>query len=111
MSDAQACRALILAAYCVRIPAGTPGGPPFTNAGAARARAIYDRAARERRGQRSDMVENMPPCSTARDAAGKAGGVSGKSVDYATKVLTKGVPGQGTAQALGRGEIGQGRGR
>jgi len=30
--------------------------------------------------------------STARDAAGKEFGVSGKSVDHATKVLEKGVP-------------------
>lgn len=47
----------------------------------------YDRQARARQGQRSDLVENLPPCSKARDAAGKEFGVSGKSVDHATKVL------------------------
>ena len=37
-------------------------------------------------------MENLPPCSKARDAAGKEFGVSGKSVDHATRVLEKGVP-------------------
>jgi len=38
-------------------------------------------------------MANLPQASSsARDAAGKALGVGGKSVDYATKVLTKGVP-------------------
>ena len=65
---------------------------------AARARSIYDRQARERMaeggrgGCEAKGVENLPPLSKARDAAGKAVGVSGKSVDFATKVLTKGVP-------------------
>ena|GEM_PF-6071643 len=45
----------------------------------AAARAIYDRQARERQGQRSDIQENLPECSgQARDAAGKAVGVSGE---------------------------------
>ena len=64
---------------------------------AARARAIYDRQARER--MESGVNQYSPPAnlpggckSDARDAAGKAVGVSGKSVDHATKVLTKGVP-------------------
>lgn len=59
---------------------------------AARFRDYYDKQARGRQGQRSDIVENLPPCSKARDAAWKEFGVSGKSVDHATKVLEKGVP-------------------
>lgn len=67
---------------------------------AARFRGYYDRQARERMlaTQNNDAgwsaMENFPQQdhSTARDAAGKEFGVSGKSVDHATKVLEKGVP-------------------
>ena len=57
----------------------------------ARAREMYDEAAKERmqRGKKSDPVENLPQ-GTARDAVGKAVGVSGKSIDHATKVLRHG---------------------
>ena len=64
---------------------------------AARARDIYDQQAKERqrlsegRGKKGPV--NLPDLSSdARDAAGKALGVSGKSVDFATKVLTKAEP-------------------
>ena len=60
---------------------------------AARFRAYYDRQARERQaaaGGNHDelpLMENLPQAGTARDAAGKEFGVSGKSVDHATRVL------------------------
>lgn len=74
----------------------------------AKARAIYDRQAKERqmagqqRGgetagkgrpkQEDSSPENLPDSSgDARDHAGAAVGVSGKSIDHATKVLEKGV--------------------
>lgn len=68
-----------------------------------RAREMYDKQAKERQrdGQRAggkkrqgdnSMVENLPPTSKARDAAGKAVGVSGKSIDHATRVLNNAVP-------------------
>lgn len=63
---------------------------------AARARELYEQQAKERMlsGKKSDPVENLPQgeSSKARDAAGKAFGVSGKSVDFAKKVLDKGIP-------------------
>lgn len=71
---------------------------------AARAREVYDAAAKERmkegqqsggRGHKKNSPENLPESldnGDARDKAGKAVGVSGKSVDYATKVLNTGVP-------------------
>ena len=65
---------------------------------AARARAIYDRQARERMQetlkQNSTAKENLPERThgQSRDMAGKALGVSGKTVDYATKVLRQGEP-------------------
>ena len=65
---------------------------------AARARDYYDRQAKERMsagGKRHGQgVENLPPLEPAksRDKAGKAAGVSGKTVDHATKVLKQGVP-------------------
>lgn len=64
---------------------------------AARFRDYYDRQARARQSPGTNQyssVENLPPTTTskARDAAGKEFGVSGKSVDHATKVLEKGVP-------------------
>lgn len=58
---------------------------------AARFRDYYERQAKERQGKRTDLAEdipaNLPGCADARDAAGKEFGVSGKSVDHATKVL------------------------
>lgn len=69
---------------------------------AARVREIYDSAAKERQkasgGDRKSngksVVENLPQpnAGKSRDKAGEAVGVSGKSVDYATKVLKQGVP-------------------
>ena len=71
---------------------------------AARAREFYDQAAKERmqaggkaggnKAKHGDSkgVENLPPPSKARDQAGKSAGVSGRSVDYATKVLKNGTP-------------------
>lgn len=64
---------------------------------AARAREIYEREAKERqklsegRGQKG--MEKLPHLNTgaARDLAGKAFGVSGKSVDHAKRVIEKGI--------------------
>ena len=67
----------------------------------ARAREIYDRAAKERQSEsgkvhgRGKVVENLPPpidSGKSRDATGKAVGVSGKSIDYATRVLNRAEP-------------------
>ena len=70
----------------------------------ARAREMYDRQAKERqqagqqaggRGHKKNSVENLPPSSDtgkARDHVGKVVGVSGKSIDHATKVLHNAVP-------------------
>lgn len=64
----------------------------------ARARAVYDKMAKDRmtkgRNQYSP-VANLPQGSfkgKARDHVAKAVGVGGKSIDYATKVITSGVP-------------------
>ena len=59
---------------------------------AARARELYEQQAKERQGKRNDIKENFPEGQQARDAAGKAFGVSGKSVDFAKKVIDKGIP-------------------
>jgi hypothetical protein len=67
---------------------------------AARARELYDEQAKERQRasggnhKQKAVVENLPqPESTkARDAAGKAVGVSGRSVDFAKKVIEQGTP-------------------
>jgi len=65
---------------------------------AARARDYYDEQAKERQKARKGKQpgatpENLPDLHTdARDAAGKAVGVSGRSVDFATKVLKQGIP-------------------
>lgn len=62
---------------------------------AARARDMYDREAKERQKRKpaDSVVENLPQQNTkARDAAGKAVGVSGKTVDFATKVLQHAEP-------------------
>ncbi len=68
----------------------------------ARARDIYDRQAKERqkdsgkvhgRGKEKVPVNLPEPFKAdARDLAGKAVGVSGKLVDYATKVIADAVP-------------------
>lgn len=68
----------------------------------ARAREWYDRQAKERqkasggdRKSNKSVMANLPQpidAGTARDHAAKAVGVSGKSIDYATKVLKTGVP-------------------
>lgn len=67
----------------------------------ARAREFYDQQAKERqRASGGDhrtkkaVVENLPPPDSgkARDQVGKVVGVSGKSIDYATKVLKEAVP-------------------
>jgi len=57
---------------------------------AARARGMYDDAAKQRKKRKpTDSVQvNLPEQNEqSRDAAGKALGVSGKSVDFATCVL------------------------
>ena len=64
---------------------------------AARARELYEQQAKERQKRKPAdfVVANLPPQNEghkARDAAGKAFGVSGKSVDFAKKVLDKGIP-------------------
>ncbi len=63
---------------------------------AARACELYSQQAKDRQGRRNDLKqnlpENLPEGRDARDAAGKAFGVSGKSVDFAKKVIDKGVP-------------------
>jgi hypothetical protein len=72
---------------------------------AARVRDIYDEQAKERqsagqqsggRGNKKNSVANFPPSNTApgkaRDKAGAAVGVSGKTVDHATKVLKQAIP-------------------
>lgn len=62
----------------------------------ARAKEVFEKLAKERQrgGQGGKLlVENVPEAnSRSRDMAGKAVGVSGKSIDHATKVLEKGVP-------------------
>jgi len=62
---------------------------------AARARDYYDKQAKERlktKGGHSGPV-NLPEAKgDARDQAAKAAGVSGKTVDHATKVLKHGIP-------------------
>lgn len=65
----------------------------------ARAREIYDREAKERQkvrkgNQAGATVENLPQLDSgkARDAVGKAIGVSGKTIDHATRVLNQAVP-------------------
>jgi hypothetical protein len=69
----------------------------------ARAREWYDKQAKERqhegqksggRGHKKNSVESLPPSSDsgkARDQVGKVVGVSGKTIDYASKVLNQAV--------------------
>lgn len=66
---------------------------------AARARDVYDAQAKERQrlseGRGKKGPANLPDLNDtgdARDKAGKAVGVSGRSVDFATKVLNNGTP-------------------
>ena len=66
---------------------------------AAKAREYYDREAREkmqvRKGEQAGASpENLPELKKgdARNQAGKALSVSGKSVDFATKILRNGEP-------------------
>jgi hypothetical protein len=66
---------------------------------AARAREMYDRQAKERQrasggDHKKAVPEKLPEPvkGDSRDLAGKAAGVSGRSVDYATKVLERGTP-------------------
>ena len=75
---------------------------------AARAREIYEREAKERQqgGQGGKLLPaNLPEANKgdARDLAGKAFGVSGKSVDHAKRVIEKGIP--ELAQAVDSGRI------
>lgn len=60
-----------------------------------RAREMYDKAAKERqklsKGRGQKGPENLPDLNAdARDAAGKSVGVSGKTVDFASKVIKSG---------------------
>jgi hypothetical protein len=57
----------------------------------ARARAYFDVEASARRAKHYDVGRSAQPRGDARDLAGGAVGVSGKSIDFATRVLSKGV--------------------
>jgi hypothetical protein len=76
---------------------------------AARAREIYEREAEARMkvgiNQHTSPPANLPEGKKgdARDLAGKAFGVSGKSVDHAKRVIEKGIP--ELAQAVDSGRI------
>lgn len=73
---------------------------------AARARDIYDKQAKERQKRKpaGSVPENLPEQKTdARDAAGKAVGVSGKSVDFATTVIERGS--EELQRAVDAGEV------
>jgi hypothetical protein len=61
---------------------------------AARIKEYYEVEAKERQGHRSDIGANLPESSTgrARDKAGEAMGVSGRTVDAAVKVLHHAAP-------------------
>jgi hypothetical protein len=66
----------------------------------AKARELFDKLAKERHAALSGRPsKDKPPITLpevsrgdARDAAGKAVGVSGSLIDHATKVLGKGTP-------------------
>jgi len=64
----------------------------------ARARKFYDEEGKKRQktstgGSTPQLVENFPQAEgTARDHVGKAVGVSGRTIDFATKVLEEGTP-------------------
>jgi hypothetical protein len=76
---------------------------------AGRVRSIYDQQAkarqesRDRSGKFTGTADIKAPHADARDAAGKAVGVSGKSVDFATRVLKQGAP--ELVQAVDEGRI------
>lgn len=73
---------------------------------AGRVEEIYASAAKERQKRKpaSSVPVNLPEQKTeAREAAGKALGVSGKSVDFAKKVLNEGTP--ELVRAVDRGEV------
>jgi len=61
---------------------------------AARVREIYDEQAKDRQKRKpvDSVPVNLPGQKDSRDAAGKAAGVSGKYVDFASKVLEHGEP-------------------
>jgi hypothetical protein len=61
---------------------------------AGRAREMYDQQAKERQrgGQGGKLLVANLPQGKSRDAVGAAVGVSGKTVDHATKVLRHGTP-------------------
>jgi hypothetical protein len=72
---------------------------------AARAREMFDNQAKERQKRKpaSSVPANLPEqTGDARDKAAAAVGVGGRSVDYATKVLTNGVPELAAAVDQGR---------
>jgi hypothetical protein len=76
---------------------------------AARARDIYEKQAKERQGHGETapgktLPANLPEAikGDARDMAGKAFGVSGKSVDHAKRVIEKGIPELAKAVDTGR---------
>ncbi len=72
---------------------------------AARCKGVYEEEAKERQGARTDIKENLPECSKgqARDKAGKALAVSGKTVDAASKVLRSNKP--EIIEAVDKGEM------
>lgn len=59
---------------------------------AARAREIYERQAKDRQKLGRENLPDPDQQGRARDKAGKAFGVSGKSVDHASRVIEKGIP-------------------
>ncbi len=65
---------------------------------------------RQKRKPANSVVENLPPqkseAGKTRDQIGKMFGVSGKSVDYATKILKEAVPEVVKAVEEGRGDDG-----
>lgn len=71
----------------------------------ARAREIYDKQAKDRQKRKPHSVqENLPEQKgQSRDAVGKTVGVSGKSIDHATRVIEKGIP--ELAQAVDEGKM------
>jgi len=84
---------------------------------AARARGMYDEQAKERkstgkgqdgsggRGNKKNLPANLPEglVGDSRDQVGEVFGVSGKSVDHATKVLAEAIP--EVAQAVDEGRM------
>src|SRR5579883_979713 len=65
----------------------------------ARARQVYDEQARERQSATRKKGDSLVPVNLperdkgdSRDQVGKAVGVSGKSIDMATRILKQGTP-------------------